>query len=160
MEILTKRPLSTKQFSLNSTLGLFTSLQCIQNTLLVAASSQTHNMADLVPVQRGRKQKKGCIFESNQLIRKCVYIWGGKKSDQAVRKGSFKLHSPMYTSASGLSGMKSVWDPRGGVLGSLGPSTPRGQTVCVAYQRFQVENKRQKVRNRAPILLLIMTHWY
>lgn len=51
MEILTKRPLSTEQFSLNSTLGLFTSLQCIQNTLLVAASSQTRTIWQiLVPV--------------------------------------------------------------------------------------------------------------
>lgn len=33
MEILTKRPFYTEQFFLNSTLGLFTSLQCIQNTL-------------------------------------------------------------------------------------------------------------------------------
>lgn len=33
MEILTKRPFYTEQFFLNSSLGLFTSLQCIQNTL-------------------------------------------------------------------------------------------------------------------------------
>lgn len=73
MEILTKRPLSTKQFSLNSTLGLFTSLQCIQNTLLVAASSQTDTIWQIWSrSEEGENKKKGCIL--NQLKSEIVYI--------------------------------------------------------------------------------------
>lgn len=77
MEILTKRPLSTKQFSLNSTLGLFTSLQCIQNTLLVAASSQTHTIWQ---IWSREETEKGLRFESNQLKSENLCIFeGGKK---------------------------------------------------------------------------------
>lgn len=58
MEILTKRPFFHWTFSLNITLDLFTSLQCIQNTLLVAASSQTDKYGRFWSRSKGGREQK------------------------------------------------------------------------------------------------------
>lgn len=117
MEILTKRPFWRSTFSLNSTLGLFTSLQCIQNTLLVAASSQTNrqvNMADFGPcLGREKKEENGCPWIRNQLptsnassqiicvyLRKCLTTVSEEvKVVFFLFKITLNKHSQIYTSA-------------------------------------------------------------
>lgn len=82
-------------FSLNSTLGLFTSLQCIQNTLLVAASSQTQtSMADFGPSPRREGTERGCALNQKPPLTSdaflqsiCVYL---RSAGQAGRGGEKK----------------------------------------------------------------------
>lgn len=93
MEILTKRPFFHWTFSLNITLDLFTSLQCIQNTLLVAASSQTDKYGRFWSRSKGgREQKrKSCplkqisTLDPIQILNICVYIRGKSKKGLVAR---------------------------------------------------------------------------